>query len=409
MVAFTFNVKLIRIVTPDLSHALKVFETINDRGVGLNAMDLLKNLLFIKTPSDDYQLLKNKWKILIDTLEKCGEKPLRFLRYFIISQYETDWRKGLREDQIYGWFVENADECGITSAPLSFVDLLIARSRAYANFVANNDVQDESNRYLKNIAKLSGAVRQHFILLLAGQHLQPDLFTELCRRIENLFFCYIVTREPTKTFEHTFARLSGKLRTVTNADQLMAFFAEYFDPDISSRSANFDFAFSQLSQARIQQYRMRYILAKLTQYIDEQAWASPSSADLDGYLNHSVHIEHILPQDPLPDVRAAFDMPDEYESYVGMLGNLTLLEATINTSVSNNGYQMKREGFRQSAFLLTKSLVEKPHVGTNTSLNRAVEDLTQFDLWDSTSIKRRQEMLSRLARKVWHISGAANT
>ena len=71
------RVKLIRIVTPTIANALKVFETINDRGVGLNAMDLLKNLLFIRTASKDYPRL-SRWKKLVDTLDSCGEKPLRF-------------------------------------------------------------------------------------------------------------------------------------------------------------------------------------------------------------------------------------------------------------------------------------------------------------------------------------------
>jgi uncharacterized membrane protein (UPF0182 family) len=41
-----------------------------------------------------------------------------------------------------------------------------------------------------------------------------------------------------------------------------------------SRSNNFDFAFLNLTQSKIQKYRMRYILAKLTQYIEEQAWGN---------------------------------------------------------------------------------------------------------------------------------------
>jgi uncharacterized protein with ParB-like and HNH nuclease domain len=42
------KVKLIRIQTEDVAKALKIFEIINDRGVGLDSMDLLKNLLFMK-------------------------------------------------------------------------------------------------------------------------------------------------------------------------------------------------------------------------------------------------------------------------------------------------------------------------------------------------------------------------
>ena len=122
--AFTKRVKLIRIKTPSLTNALKVFETINDRGVGLNAMDLLKNLLFMKTTSGDYSKLKERWKKLIDTLNNCKEKPLRFLRYYVMSQFELDTKKPLREDDIYDWFVKNSKVCGLEENPLSFLNEL---------------------------------------------------------------------------------------------------------------------------------------------------------------------------------------------------------------------------------------------------------------------------------------------
>ena len=148
---------------------------------------------------------------------------------------------------------------------------------------------------------------------------------------------------------------------------------------------------------------MRYILAKLTQYIEERAWGSPTYAMLDRYIDKSVHIEHILPQTPDGEDLEAFDKPLEYDDYVIRLGNLTLLERTINSSVSNGKYAEKVPGYRQSSFLLTKSLAEKPHVGVNTQLNRAVVDLVQFDYWNSQTIDQRQEMLTALARKVWNI------
>jgi hypothetical protein len=88
-------------------------------------MDLLKNLLFMKTASRDYPKLKDRWKTLIDTLNRCREKPLRFLRYYIMSQYEIEGSKGvLREDEIYQWFVENTKVTGIEKDPLKFVDVL---------------------------------------------------------------------------------------------------------------------------------------------------------------------------------------------------------------------------------------------------------------------------------------------
>jgi len=74
---FTNKVKLMRIQTASVAKALKIFETINDRGVGLGAMDLLKNLLFMSASSDDFGKLKSTWKSLTDTIYRAGEKPLR--------------------------------------------------------------------------------------------------------------------------------------------------------------------------------------------------------------------------------------------------------------------------------------------------------------------------------------------
>lgn len=401
--AITTRVKLIRIKTPDLTRALKVFETINDRGVGLNSMDLLKNLLFMKTSSTDYPNLKGRWKHLIDTLNGCGEKPLRFLRYYVMSQYDIDLKKPLREDEIYGWFASHQVEAGIAFEPLAFLDRLVSSAEAYACFASSMNVDGSTNPYLRNIYALSYAARQHFILLLAGQHLPHQLFTELCRHIENVFFCYLITREPTKNFERNFARWAKDLRAVSDLEGLNAFVARYFTPDLAMRSNSFDFAFRELDQTRIQQYRLRYVLAKLTQYIEERAWSNSAHSQLDQYLSNAVHVEHILPQDPTPEIRNAFDKPLEYDQYKVRLGNLTLLEKTINSSVSNGNYEQKKPGYRHSSFLLTKSLVETPHVGTNTQLNRAVADLIQFDTWDSDAVELRQQMLGELARHVWQI------
>jgi hypothetical protein len=397
----TTHVKLIRIVTPTIANALKVFETINDRGVGLDAMDLLKNLLFMRTSSKDYTKLKERWKTLVDTLHRCGEKPLRFLRYYIMAHHEIDYHRGIREDEIYAWFVDHSADCGIDDDPLGFLEQLIECAQAHANFLECKDAQAQDNRYLRNLALLGGALRQQYILLLAGRNLPSDLFSRLTQAIENLFFCYIITREPTKNFERNFARWSTDLRKVTSDQALGSFINKYFVPDMQSRSDRFDFSFRELTQERIQQYRIRYILAKLTSYIEEQAWGNPAYGRLDHYITNKVEIEHILPTNPRPNVRAAFDKPEEYDAYVGRLGNLTLLEKTINCAVSNASFAEKQPGYKQSTFLITKSLAEKPQVGVNTQLNRAVHELIEFETWDSAAILKRQEMLAKLARKVW--------
>ncbi len=399
--ALTFRVKLIRIKTPDLADALKVFETINDRGVGLDAMDLLKNLLFINTPSGQYARLKQRWKTITDTLYGSKEKPLRFLRYYIMANHEIDARRGIREDDIYKWFRANASQCGIDSAPLEFVDTLVECSAVWANFVAGRDTDGNANVYLQNIAALSGVARQHFVLLLAGRHLPEVLFSSLAGHIEDLLFTYVICREATKEFERNFTRWAPRLRAIATEADLDSFIADHFAPEMGRLSPAFDFAFQELGLDRIQQYRMRYILAKMTQHVERQAWGNPKHDRIDQYLDRSVQIEHILPQNPRGDVREAFDRQEEYEEWMQRFGNLTLLERPINAAVSNGSFEEKAPGYEQSRFLLTQSIVTRPEVGRDTSVNRAVRDLLQFDHWHSESIAQRQAMLGQLARVVW--------
>jgi len=403
---FTKHVKLIRIVTPSLANALKVFETVNDRGVGLNAMDLLKNLLFMKTSRDDYPTLKRSWKTLIDTLDISREKPLRFLRYYVMAHYSLDSGSPLREDEIYNWFTKNSSKVGLDMDPLGFLQDLILCAQIWGNFLEAKDVHGNPNPYLRNLSLLSGAARQHFILLLAGRHLTDEDFSILCRAIENLFFCYIITREPTKTFERNFTVWSDDLREIRDNVGLIEFISIRITADLARRRTAFDFAFKELTQSKVQQYRMRYILSKFTQYIEQRAWNNAAHNNLEHFYASTVDIEHILPQTPNDNVMDSFDKPEKYEEYVEKLGNLTLLEKTINTSVSNDLYVNKKAGYRQSSFLLTRSIAEKPQVGSNTQLNRAVRDLLQFEEWSSESIELRQEMLVKLASEVWGMPSA---
>jgi hypothetical protein len=402
LVAFLKRVKLIRILTPNLAHALKVFETINDRGVGLNAMDLLKNLLFMKTSAKDYGKLKDRWKRLVDVIDRAGEKPLRFLRYFVMSQYTISGHEGLREDEIYSWFVENAADVGIDRDPMGVAGQLVDCADAYRLFVNGKSVNGVAVPYLSNISKLAGgAVRQHLILALAGRHLSDDLFAELIRNIENLFFCYLITREPTKYFEKNFAAWAPLLRDVTDRASLQTFIAGYIHKDMAKRTREVEFAVRELRQSRIQKYRLQYILAKLTQHVQKAAWDNQIDDTLDHFLSRKVEIEHILPQRPEPGIREGFDKSEEYQDYVGRLGNLALLEKTINGSVSNSHFDAKRPGYAESAFLLTKSIAQKPQVGRDTALNRAVAGLQPFVTWQSEDIRKRQEILTSIARRVW--------
>ena len=397
----TNKVKLIRIQTKDVAKALKIFETINDRGVGLDAMDLLKNLLFMKTRRADFEKLKDRWKELQDAIFDMNEKPLRFLRYFILSRYDVNI---LREDEIYSWFAKNEDQCGYAADPSNFAKELFQAAQAYGNFLDGHDPSNAKNRHLENLQLLGGsAARQHLVLLLAGRHLPSDLFDQLAREVEDLFFVYVITREPTRAFERNFARWAGELRDITNSADLEAFIARRFVSAKAELSDRFDDALRRLSVGSVQQYRLLYILSKLTQHIDLRAYGETEGTKwLSYYTRGGFEIEHIFPQQPSSEATAEFgEREDPY--IAARLGNLVLVEKSINASLGNRSFSQKRDVYSQSKLLLTKSLAERPTIGSNTKIDIAVADLDPCTEWNEAAVIKRQNELSVLARSIWRL------
>jgi uncharacterized protein with ParB-like and HNH nuclease domain len=395
------KVKLIRIETEDVAKALKIFETINDRGSGLNSMDLLKNLLFIQANREQYDTLKDVWRTLQDKIFDMGEKPLRFLRYYVFSRYTVD---ALREDEIYSWFNRNAAAAGYKDDPVAFARELVEAARAYQNFLAGKDANGDANRHLQNLRLLGGkAARQHIILLLAGRHLSPPLFDRLCQEVENLFFCYVITREPTRDFERNFARWASDLRAVQTEEELEDFIGRTLDASRSKLADGFHDAMRRLTSDILQKYRLKYVLAKLTQFVDQQAYRDTEGTRwLSRYVSSDLQVEHILPQSPSEAAAEEFGpLSDDYTPYY--LGNLVLVEGSINASLGNRPYSEKRPVYRESQLLLTRALAERPKVGANTRIDRAVENLKPFQDWNEQAVQDRQQLLADLACAVWDV------
>lgn len=401
------KLKFIQIETPEINDALKIFETINERGIGLNPMDLLKNLIFRQVDRNEFTKLNTKWQQLVSILTKNNEKPLRFLRYFIMANYNVNSPKGdeiLREDEIYNWITkpENTIQCNYEKEPFDFVDLLIENAEIYVKFFKGED-QIGQNIFLNNIRKLGGgSFRQHLILLLAGRKLSKPLFDHFAKQIETLIFFYFITREPTKEFERNFSKWAKDLITIKTAEELNQFIKDKIEPEVDEKKNSYKSSFLDLNQNSVQQYRMRYILAKIAQYIDQQRLGSYIPQTLDNYITTGIEVEHILPFTPESGLREKIG--EEYDEVKIRLGNLTLLEKSINASIGNNDFYNHKVGeYSKSAIYLTKSISVLENVGTNTAITRINQRLKSFTDWNSETIMERQELLFDLSKSIWEV------
>lgn len=286
-----------------MAKALKIFETINDRGVGLDAMDLLKNLLFMNVSPKDFAELRDVWKALTDAIYNAPEKPLRFLRYFLLANYVRDTR--LQEATIYDWFQSNENLTKHSRNPIVFANELLLAAKAYANAVNGRNPQGFEEPGIWNTRSLGGsAVRQHFILLLAGRALSPNLFSRLADQIEELMFVFLITSTPTNEYERYIVDGAGRLKAVYDSTSFDRYVSEFFDATKFSLTERFDTVMQTLSLGNMRRFRIRYMLAKLTRDFDLRAYGA--AAALNEYVRSENDVEHILPESPSAVAAAEF-------------------------------------------------------------------------------------------------------
>ena len=411
------NVVFIQIST-DVSSALKIFETINERGVGLNPMDLLKNLLFTQVKQTQFTQLKDEWKKITKPLEKEKEKPLRFLRYFLMANYVIKNERGdavVREDEIYDWFIAkgNAALCDYEGKPFEFVRKVIRNVDhylAFANGLGNDGKPSLAMDSLKRLT--GGAFSLHYVLLLAAANFPKPLFDHFVAQLESFLFYYIFTKTPTKDLERSFSQWADELRAIAEAGdpvkqkvQLNAFVADRFEKNMAGKSQELADALKRFTLYSMQQYRTRYLLARLTQHVEMAFSGLKTPGSLEPFTK--LEIEHILPDNPKAELRAtwAAENPNAvYDDYKNRLGNLTLLEKPINIVAGNDFYTAKQAEYGKSGNYMTRSLVALTDVGQNTSISRINAKLEAFPAWNAASIEKRHALLIALAQEVWKIT-----
>ncbi len=412
---FLTKVELVIIESENLSSALKIFETINQRGAGLNAMDLVKNLLFAKAKEADFQKIKVIWKEIMLNLQICKEdsSPLRFLRYFIISRYHNGV---IREDDLYRWFIskEGVEALGYEIDPLRLATELKAMSKRYSDLVIATELVKDGGQYPKvtSIGYINKyKSRQHLILLLALD-LQADsqVIEYLAEQLESFFFYSNTLGIQAKNNEGLFTKWALKLRGKKDINQVSEIIESDLIPYIKEKVAEFKNRFKTIPHYHYGPlYRERYILGRIENTVRRKC-----NLPLQGYnYINGLQIEHILPQTPKNQIfPIEFVDIHDYNNYVYRLGNTTLLEGMINQAVNNyndlqgDWFEKKKIQYQNSDLISTKLLDDSFTIGLHTALNRFKADYNfGFTNWDKESIEKRQNIFLSLVFETWKLNG----
>lgn len=358
----------IQILVEDDLSAYTVFETLNARGLELTTTDLLKNyLLSLSSTSDlDQKLAKEQWERIIQITD-LDAFP-RFLRYYWNSRNELVTKerlfKKLRET------VKKKDEA------FGLLNELEQTAGVYAALEDSNDELWGGNKEVRKhiqALKLFNVTQCYPLLLVAYEKLPQSEFERVLRACVVISFRYnVIGGQNPKVQEDVYNRAARKIfhRAFTKAAQVeqelkeVYLSDEEFEPAFAAKSLNF----------KRSRKLVRYILYSIENQLASTAY---------NYEDDFGTIEHILPENPVPEWDQSFDK-DEQITFLTRLGNYTLLEPGKNSAdCQNDVYAVKLPIYHTSKYELTKRI--------------------NFLEWTPSQVRSRQEKMAQWAKSVWHI------
>jgi len=407
-ITYTLKQVFVLQISTDINRALQIFETINERGIGLNPLDLIKNRLFCHVEKEDFKALKEEWHKVFKLFKHNETHKLRFIRYFLMANFPDKidpsiYKNGiLRTDDIFDF----ASKLDNISKPHDFLNNLYQAAVDYNGFLEGK-LNGEENDQLQNINTLNGGLSTYIIALLAAKSLPLPLLTHFIKQVESFMFFYIIPGNNTNALERECASWAKQLHVLgkipSESEQITAyneFITKALIIPTQQRMDNFDDYFKRLQMGK-NRTRTRYILNKISLYVQEK-W---NGCHVSSNLFAGLDIEHILPDHPKDILRESFGI-EIYDEYKNRLGNLTLLEGPLNKSLGNDFFEIKKQTYATTTnCVFTKSIAGlQITTGATSQHGHFFQNLPHWETWTKESIEQRQELLLKLAKEVWTLT-----
>lgn len=404
---------VVQITVDSHADAYTLFASLNNRGVPLSAVDLIKNMLLGKVAGvDDGQLdyYFERWQEVLHNLGDDYKTQERFFR----QNYDA-----FRREVNKPFIGESGSQLPLGSVAtrsnllkiyekrmeadggaLKVLDELTENSALYSKIIGldQESLDSELSHQLLELSRAQGVASYLMLLFLFKKKDQLELKDETLALLVRLLVCFFVRRNltdtpPTRDLERLFISICESLES-EGLKGIAA--AEYIKKRLVDVSAS-DTSFKERLEGPIYDVNpdmTRYILTVI---------ASPSVTKemkplWERYAsgNYVWTIEHIFPQGKnIPDewvkMVADGDMSkaiEVQEKQVHTLGNLTI--TGYNSKLSNMPFVTKRD----------RKDVYGANVGYRNGLNLN-DELVNTDTWTSEQIQERTDKLAGLTLKAF--------
>lgn len=373
---------IVKINTRDASSAFVLFESINNRGMVLTPIDLIKNTLISKLGGNQPEIINNEWQEVIKNINDY-ESQVRFLRHYYnvfsnLNKYKfkvkcDEVNKATKSTliKIYSEIIKNNGS--------ELIKDLIDKSTIYNNLIEPRYISENSDyanykTSLENLNRIGAVPANALLLYLFEYHNDKDI-SGIIKFLEKWFIIRHITNTPsTNKLDGIFIEMIKLLDNHGTLDDVMeSLLAQLPEKKIIENklitSNIYDFS-SNLTKCLLVNIERNL----LTKESVKDYWAL-NTENGSRQPKPVWTVEHIYPRNPKKD-----DIDEECEILKDTLGNLTI--TAYNGNLSNRSYAEK--------LVLEKEGKEIGFNSENIKINALLKDEVE---WKSSNIKTRGDWL----------------
>ncbi len=411
------NVHLVEITAYSDSDAYTIFETMNDRGLSLTPVDMLKGYLLanVTDPRSRTQA-SQAWRQRVEALAALGkDEDADCIKAWLRSQHADSIRErrsgaapqdfDLLGTEFHRWVRDHESRLGLTGSA-EFCRFIERDFAFYAGWYRR--LRLAAATLTPGMERIHYLAQHEFTLqypvLLAPLCLQDDEASALRKiRIVAAYLDILVHRRiwnwrsiDYSTMQYAMFLVMREIRH-RGSDELAAGLRARLDADSETFAANDRFHLTQMNGRKVHR-----LLARLAAYVEA---GSGIASHYDEYAQRGragFEIEHIWADHPERHADE-FPQPSEFEEYRNRIGGLLLLPKSFNASYGDLPYAAKRDHYL-SQNLLARSLHPQTYERNPGFLRFIAASGLPFrphPEFRKTDLDARQGLYLAIAEQIW--------
>lgn len=382
--ALSQNLYLLQVKADNAELAYTLFETLNERGLGLTQADLIRNKLIEYADQDGQDKAERvvlAWGKLLDYYEDQSQAILelpQLIQFSYSSRHDM-----VKKDKIFEEVSKGLDTGRFQSIEL--VRQFSTDAYLWSSFLQGNLSEWTPAMSFSQSAILGPVWKEHcapFIVSIMDKYSGEIPTVERAFLVlENFLFREgVVNRQTVSTLQSVLTKAAKLVRADVEFDEIVEYLRGNSQDKIFLENFKL-FVPKNMRQAF-------YVIYKIENYNLTDVGFTPDPQST------AQHLEHIMPKKPGDDWNGIQDV-QEFNSYLNRIGNLLILEGTINRAIKNRSLQEKigtlgTLGYKDSGLTLPKEV-----------LSREAEWYPEGN-WGFRSIELRQNYLAETyACSVW--------